>query len=887
VPRHRLAVQKVEPQNLLVTESFLRELRRRLLLIILLAVIPILGMILYQAKLARDVQLGEALEDAWGMVESVALREARFIDSAKQLLTLLADVNDLTDGDPASCQRFLKPLVDHNRGYVELGVADATGMVRCRIGEIETDGANSVQTNHFRAAIKAQSFAIGDYQRHASGRSSVRFAYPVIGKNGSVGALIFASLDAGWITQLAAENKLLPGVALSILDSKGTILARFPEPEKWLGKHIPDAALFEMLQLRSQQSKELIGLDGIDRLYAFKPLSLPGAVGQMYVMVGVPKDVAFGPVYRSLIVNLILLLLVSLVAVSIAWLIGSKFVIEFVRIRAETSALREQLAAIVQSSEDAIIGMSLDGKITTWNNGAECIFGYRAAEVTGKSVCCLMPLDRVDEIGELLNIVAHGRGVNRYESERIRKDGSRFYVSASLSPIRDYLGTVVGASMIARDTTLLRRGEEQLRAHAARLETLHGVAEDVAGSLAIDEVVTLALKRLVADGGFDWAFARFAEAVGGKELFGASRTAVSASEMDMAWRSLGSEFMKSLWGYSNPWYVESVASAPEFAQAGAKGPHGSLALLPLGRGDQFKAVLVLVNDKERSFGAEDTRFLQAVSRQITLALDNAWLYSGTIQVNEELRGEIDQRKQAQKVLADFTAMVAHDLRSPLSNVVSIVDSVREGLFGPVTALQEKWLWKIQTNCRSLIQHVSDFLDLSKFNAGQLQLVKAPADLAALLEDCVQEYAIEADKRHISLNTQINPDVNSCSIDQRRINQVLGNLLSNALKFTETGGSIEIGAGKRDGTDLVVWVKDSGVGIAAEELEYVFEMYRQSQSGQESYHRGTGLGLAICKKIVEAHGGSLWVESEVGRGSSFYFTLPNAEPSQPDVHLAVS
>src|SRR5262249_53579584 len=162
---------------------------------------------------------------------------------------------------------------------------------------------------------------------------------------------------------------------------------------------------------------------------------------------------------------------------------------------------------------------------------------------------------------------------------------------------------------------------------------------------------------------------RFAETVGGKELFGVSRTAASASEIDMTWRSLGTEFVQSVLGYSNPWYVENIPSAPEFGQGSANRQRGSLALLPLGRGDQFKAVLVLVNDKERTFGAKDTQFLQAVSRQITLALENAWLYSGTIQVNEELRREVDQRKQAQKVLADFTAMVAHDLRSPLSNVV--------------------------------------------------------------------------------------------------------------------------------------------------------------------------------------------------------------------------
>ncbi|MBM4296425.1 MAG: PAS domain S-box protein [Deltaproteobacteria bacterium] len=864
---------KSETSKLLATGSFLRELRRRLFLIILLAVIPILAVILYQAKLARDVQLGEALEDAWSLVESVALREARFIDSAKQLLTLLAGVADLTGGDSSSCQRFLKPLVEHNQGYVELGVADADGMVRCRIGNNESELASLSKTSHFRNALKAKSFAIGDYQRHVAGKGgSVNFAYPIIDRAGAVKSVIFAALDVAWISQLAAENKLPAGVALSILDSKGTILARFPEPEKWLGKHIPDAALFEMLQLRSQLSNELVGLDGVDRLYAFKPLSLIGAVGQIYVMVGVPKDVAFGPVQRALIRNLALLLLVALMATSVAWLIGSKFVIDFVRIRAKTGEVREQLAAIVQSSEDAIIGMTLDGTISTWNNGAECMFGYTAEEVKGKSVCRLMPRDRSDEIPELISIVALGKGVNRYESERMRKDGSRFYVSASLSPIRDYLGNVVGASMIARDTTLLRKGAEQLRAHAARLEILHGVANDVAGTLSIEEMLSGALTRLVCEGGFDFAFVRFAAAAGAKELFGASREAASAADIEAAWQALGDEFSQCVWQCGNPWYVESIAAAPEFARAAASGVTGALALLPLGRGDQFKAVLVLLSREARPFSAEDGQFLQAVSRQIALALDHAWLYAGTLKVNRELRREIDERILAQRTLADFTAMVAHDLRSPLSNVVSIVDSVREGLFGPVTALQEKWLWKIQTNCRSLIQHVSDFLDLSKFNAGQLQLVKAPADLSALIEDCVQEFAIEADKRRIALRAHISDGVRFCAIDQRRINQVLGNLLNNAVKFTEAGGSIEIGVAASGGS-VKVWVKDSGVGIAAQEIEQVFEIYRQSQSGQESFHCGTGLGLAICKKVVEAHGGRIWVESEVGMGSTFYFTLP--------------
>jgi PAS domain S-box-containing protein len=862
--------------TLLATASFLRELRRRLLSIILLAVFPILGVILYQAKLARDVQIGEALEDAWTTVENVALREARFIDSAKQLLTLLADTSELNRGDAAACNRFLNQLAEHNKIYVDLGVADVNGEVRCRANDAEAPAMSLAKSSHFRGALKTKSFAIGDYQLHpGSNRQSLGFAYPIANGNGTITSVIFAALDVGWIGQLAAENNLRDGVALSILDSKGTLLARFPESEKWIGKHIPDASLFEMLQLRSQISKDLVGLDGVDRLYAFKTLSVPAAEGQMYVMVGIPKDVAFGPVNRSLIRNLMVLLFVASVATGIAWLIGSKLVVGFVKIRAEAEEFRAQLAAIVQSSEDAIIGMTLEGRITTWNHSAESMYGYSADEVRDWPMSRLIPPDRHGEIPELLRVVKLGKGINRYETERIRKDGSRFYVTASLSPIRDRSGKVVGASTITRDTTLMRQSSEQLQAHATRLEILHGVAQDVAGTLSTDELLTRALHRLVSEGGFDFAFVRFSEAVAGRNSYGVSAAPCSAEELETVWQQLGNEFQQCIWQCRNPWLVENVAAAPEFAESAAREEISSLALLPLCIGGQCHAVLTLLSKDRRLFGAEDVQFLQAVSRQIALAMENARLYTATLQCNDELRREIDERKRAERALADFTAMVAHDLRSPLSNVVSMTDSLKDGLFGPVTEIQETWLQKISNNCRNLIGHVSDFLDLSKIDAGKFQLLKTPVSPASWLRESLLEFSLEADKRKIILKSDIDGNLPSLLLDRQRIERVLNNLVSNSFKYTEAGGEISVGARLHGGTDVVVWVKDSGAGIAREEIDFIFEIYAQAQSGQEIYRGGTGLGLAISKRLVEAHGGRIWVESEVGKGSTFYFSLPIA------------
>ena len=702
--------------------------------------------------------------------------------------------------------------------YVDLGVADTNGDVVCRLNDSAETDLNLRKKSYFNAALESQTFAIGDYQDHQKlNRKSLNFAYPMVDPEGRVESVIFAALDVQWISQLAQDNKLQPGVALSILDSKGTVLARFPEPEKWRGKHFPDAALFEMLQLRSQTAKDLVGLDGVERFYAFKPLSLPNAFGHIYVMVGVPKDVAFGDIHRRLARNVLLVFFIALSATSIAWFIGSQSVLGFIRLRTEAEEARGQLAAIVQSSEDAIIGMSLDGIITSWNDGAETMFGYQVEEVKGRSMELLSPPDRQSEIPELLEIVKLGNGLNRYETERVRKDGRRLYVSASLSPIHDAYGCVVGASTIARDITLLRTGEDQLQAHAVRLETLHLVAQDLAGTLSMDEILPRALERLVSASGFNYAFVHFSQPVAGRHFFAASAEPRSMAELDQLWQRLGEDFGQCIAQCRNPWFVENLAAVPEFTSPGHADALRSMAVLPLDRGSQDHAALTLFGAQVRRFGAEDSQYLHALSRQIGLAIENSRLYGATVQANGELRREIDERKRAERALADFTAMVVHDVRSPLASVISIGESLRDGLFGPVTELQQKWLSKIHANCHNLIHHVSDFLDLSKIDAGKLHLLKAPVDFAALLHKSLQAYTLEADKRGIRFNITIDENLPTTVLDYRRIDQVLENLLSNAFKFTEAGDAIEVNARSDESSGVIVAVKDSGMGIPQERV----------------------------------------------------------------------
>jgi PAS domain S-box-containing protein len=851
----------------------------RLILLVFIAVVPALILVLHNAKRDRDVSAERIQEDAQRIVEIAASRQTRFIDSARQLLAVLAEMPEVASGDSMACNRFVKGLTDRYSVYGNLGRIDAEGNLVC--SAIGLSGTlNLADRSYFRRAKDSKDFAIGDYQvGKVTNRGSVNFGYPILNRSGEVEGVIYAALDLTWLTHLAAEARLPEGASLSILDSQGTILARFPDPEKWAGKPVPDAPLFQLLQVGNRATQELIGVDGVKRLYAFTILSGKPQAGRIYVVVGIPKEIAFAQVNRTLHWNLGWLGVACLLALATAWFIGNRHVIAYVSEHARAEEARLHLASIVESSEDAIIGKSLDGTITSWNNGAEVMYGYTVEEVKGRPITILNPPDRPNEIPQLLEIVKQGKGINRYETERIRKDGRRLYVSASVSPIRDYEGKVVGASTIGRDITALRKVEEKLRAHASQMETLYTIGQEIGRTLALDEVIQYALDRVVSASGFDVAFIHFSGKSSALTVYAAGSASRSSAEQRQLLARLGEDFERKITVCKEPWFVEDAAALPELKELQAVEGMRALVVLPLSGGEQRRGTLTLMSPRVQTFGPEESQFLQALGQQIALAIENAQLYGATVEVNAHLQEEIEERNRAEKTLADFTAMVVHDLRSPLSNVVSIAESLQDGLFGQVNEQQNKWLWKIETNCKSLIEHVSDFLDLSKIEAGHIELVNKPVDLKALIQEILVEHSIQADQRQISLRNKIDRELPTIRLDPRRVNQVLSNLLNNALKFSDDGGDIEVGAGRGSGNEINVWVKDAGIGIDSDEIGQIFEKYRQVSSGRNSGHKGTGLGLVICKKIVEAHGGRIWAESQKGKGATFFFSLPiNASSS---------
>jgi signal transduction histidine kinase len=240
-------------------------------------------------------------------------------------------------------------------------------------------------------------------------------------------------------------------------------------------------------------------------------------------------------------------------------------------------------------------------------------------------------------------------------------------------------------------------------------------------------------------------------------------------------------------------------------------------------------------------------------------------------MNDELSRLYRELEAASLHKSEFLASMSHELRTPLNAVLGFSQVLRERLFGEVNAKQEEYLDDILSSGHHLLALINDVLDLSKVEAGQVGLEVAPFSLRDALERGVVMVRERAARDGVRVALAADVQVDVVEGDERRIRQVIFNLLSNAVKFTPAGGAVDVRAARVDG-EVRVSVADSGPGIAPEDRDRIFEEFQQTDAGVEQ-REGTGLGLALSKRFVELHGGRIWVDSELGRGSTFVFTLP--------------
>ncbi|HTK90823.1 MAG TPA: ATP-binding protein, partial [Verrucomicrobiae bacterium] len=286
--------------------------------------------------------------------------------------------------------------------------------------------------------------------------------------------------------------------------------------------------------------------------------------------------------------------------------------------------------------------------------------------------------------------------------------------------------------------------------------------------------------------------------------------------------------------------------------------------VPMVREGELIGCLVVSRNLPGEFTADIIELLRTFATQSALAIQNARLF-------REIEIKSRELEAASRHKSEFLANMSHELRTPLNAIIGFSEILSERMFGELNEKQDEYLKDIHASGQHLLSLINDILDLSKIEAGKMELELSSFDLPTTIDNALVLVRERASRRGIALGKTVDERLGLIEADERKLRQVLLNLLSNAIKFTPEGGRIDVRAVPMDGS-VSVSVTDTGVGIAPEDQEAVFEEFRQVGSADKRVG-GTGLGLALSRKFIELHGGRIWVKSQVGAGSCFTFEVP--------------
>lgn len=558
------------------------------------------------------------------------------------------------------------------------------------------------------------------------------------------------------------------------------------------------------------------------------------------------------------------------------------------------SALREsesRFRLIVESVKDyAIFTLDLNGIITSWNSGAEGLLGYKEAEVVGHSSRTIFtPEDR--ETGQAEQELQTALIQGRAEDERwhLRKDGSRFFASGLMMQLRDEAGNLQGLVKILRDVTAAHQAAE-------REQFLSEASAVLAGTLdyktTLFNIARLAVPFLADFCFFDIINSNHQiERVAWHHCDPAKRdwfeqlqqyTPPQKRENHPITKVLLSGKANFVAHVTEAW-MQTAATNADHLQFMRDCQVRSLITVPLiAHGRKLGALTVcLIADSDRHYQKADLAVAEELGHRAALALDNAQLYQ--------------QAQEANRMKDEFLAVLSHELRSPLNPILGWLQMIQRG---NLNQAQTTKAWAtIERNARLQAQLIENLLDISRILSGKLSLKLGQVNLTATIQAAIETVQLAAQAKSIAIESTLAPEIPCILGDATRLQQVVWNLLSNAVKFTPEAGRVEVGlslvTGDKSGKAQAmrsptsspqskkqmtkyaqITVSDTGIGIHPNFLPYVFDYFRQAEGATTRRFGGLGLGLAIARQLVEAHGGTIWAESQgEGQGATFTFRLP--------------
>ncbi len=538
------------------------------------------------------------------------------------------------------------------------------------------------------------------------------------------------------------------------------------------------------------------------------------------------------------------------------------------------------MAAVVEYSDDAIITKTMNGIISSWNPGAQRLFGYTAEEAIGKPVTLLIPDNHLNEEPEILERLRRGERIDHYETIRRRKNGELFNVSLTVSPIKDSSGRVIGASKIARDITRQKRSEDVIREQAHILSLLDTTGKSIASQLDLQNVlqtVTDAATQLT-----DAKFGAFFYNVVNEQGEAFLLYTLSGAPRE-AFEQLG--LPRNTPVFHPTFTGQGVVRSPDITQDpryGTMAPHHGmpkghlpvrsyLAAPVVSRSGEVMGGLFFGHPEADRFTERAEHLVVGIAAQAAVAMDNARLY-------EAAQREIASRERAEAALREtdqrkdeFLATLAHELRNPLA---PIRQATMISMSAGASDEQKRWSHEVITRqVRHMSLLLDDLLDISRITRGTLELRTEMADLAAVVDSAVETSRPIIDSKRHTLRVELPVKPLQFAADPLRMAQVLSNLLTNAAKYTDPRGTIQLRA-TADEQWVEISVTDSGVGLSQEALSAVFSMFSQVRSTQDRSEGGLGIGLALSKGIVQLHGGTIEARSAgPGKGSQFVVRIP--------------